>query len=229
MYYFTDEELYKRVGEVKELAIEEISKNKELDRLCYKIHQDEMLYLHSKKVAELATGIGLAYKLDRRSILELCIGAYLHDVGKIKLDAAVLYKKGIFTDDERSYAQTHTTIGKALLEDIGVSDRIIEIAECHHKKLDGTGYPGPIDVDDIPLYAQIVTVADMFEAMTSDRCYRTAMDEEKVFKMLWKDKGINQIAVRILKQNITTVKAKIYMYGGAKTQKEENSKVIKMA
>ncbi len=215
MYYFTNGEMQERVRAVEEASVRKIKENKELERLGHNIKQDYMLQAHSKKVAELSTMIGIAYNLDKKSIIELCTGAYFHDIGKISLDSEVLYKKGIFTEDERSYTQTHTTIGRKLLEGTGVSEEIMEIAECHHKKLDGSGYPGPVYGDDIPLFAQIVTVADMFEAMTTDRCYRAAMDEQKVFKILNKDRGINQLAVKILEQNITTVRTKIYIYEGS--------------
>ena len=225
MYYFKDKEMFNRVKDIEDTAIKTLEPYKELSRLFHKIQKDDRLYLHSKKVAELATMIGFAYNLDRKSLIELSAGAFLHDVGKIELDAAILYKKGIFTEDERSYAQTHASIGKVLLDGTGATERMIQIAECHHKKLDGTGYPGPVDIDDISLFAQIVTVADMFEAMTADRCYREAMEEKQVFKILKKDRGINQLAVRLLEQNITTCRAKIYVYGELENIETDTTKM----
>ena len=202
MYKLKDERMLGDVRKVGLYALKSIMGDKVLSKISGKIYEDKELFTHSLNVAEISTYLGIIYKFDLNELINLYTGAYLHDAGKLNLDRKILYKKGIFTDKERSYTETHTTIGYKLLKDTSLNESALEIVRSHHEKLDGSGYPDMLDNEEISIYTQIVTVADMFEAMTSDRCYRKAMEQEKVFNKLQNDKGINQTCVDILMNSV---------------------------
>ena len=114
----------------------------------------------------------------------------LHDVGKIAISDSILLKPGRLTKDEFELMKTHTTEGSAIIEHIKgigtdeyekVSD---DIARYHHERFDGRGYPEGLVGDEIPVAAQIVAVADVYDALVSKRCYKDAYGKGEAFKMI---------------------------------------------
>ena len=97
------------------------------------------------------------------------IAAQLHDIGKIGMSDAVLQKKGRLTREEFAFIQLHPQIGRRILERVTLFDKYLSVVELHHENTDGTGYPYGLCVEQIPLEARIVRVADAFDAMTRDR------------------------------------------------------------
>lgn len=116
--------------------------------------------------------------------------AALHDLGKIAIPDGVLLKKGRLTDEEFATMKTHTTKGGEFIQRIdNVWDEeygtiSYEIAKYHHERFDGRGYPEGLKADEIPISAQLVSVADVFDALTHERCYKPAFDEDKAFNMI---------------------------------------------
>ena len=108
----------------------------------------------------------------------------LHDVGKINVTDSILNKPGSLTKEEMDVIKTHTTNGAAILKDFTSIPSIIEGAMYHHERYDGTGYPEGLKGEEIPLIARIIGVADAFDAMNSDRCYRKAFPMEKIIEEL---------------------------------------------
>lgn len=114
----------------------------------------------------------------------------LHDIGKIAIDADVLNKPGRLTDEEFEHIKQHTTIGYDMLTDIpiGQGNELVEVARqiCrwHHERYDGRGYPDGLEGDDIPISAQVVALADVYDALTSERCYKPAFTHEKALEMI---------------------------------------------
>ncbi len=197
------EELEKMICNVEEYSMISIAYNKDLIELYKKIEKDKELFHHSKNVARLSCGVGLIYGFNLNELINLYTGALLHDIGKLKLNRKILYKKGIFTDSEKQYTETHPSIGYKLVKDLKLEHIITDIIKCHHEKLDGTGYPESLRGNELSIFVQIVTVADMYEAMVSDRCYRKALPMEAVFDILRKDNGINKVVLQILKNNVS--------------------------
>lgn len=124
------------------------------------------------------------------------IAAPLCDLGNVAISTHILQKKGSLTDDEAEQMQKHTTIGAGILKDIqSIGDyndfikMAIEIAQSHHENWDGSGYPEGMKGEDIPLAAQIVAVASEYCALTENRAYRGAYDEEETFKIMEKEVG----------------------------------------
>ena len=133
---------------------------------------DTYTYGHSERVAAYAVAIAEALALDPIDVMTIRVGASLHDIGKVRVPPTILNKPGKLTPEEFDIIKKHPEWGLELLEDIEFPWLIRPIIRWHHEKLDGTGYPDGLAGDDIPLHAQIVCVADVFDAMTSARSYQ---------------------------------------------------------
>lgn len=134
--------------------------------------------------------------LTNKYINDMVLAAPLHDIGKIHISDTVLNKPGKLTDDEFTLMKTHTTAGRELLEkakgdlgDIHYLNIAIEMAAYHHEWENGKGYPYGITDKEIPLCAKILAVADVFDALTSKRCYKSAMPFEKACSIIREEKG----------------------------------------
>ena len=134
--------------------------------------------------------------LTDRYMEDMIVAAPLHDIGKIHIPDAVLNKPGRLTDEEFALMKTHTTAGEELLdharEELGASDYLNmaeEMAAYHHEWWNGKGYPHGVSGEDIPLCARIMAVADVFDALTSNRCYKSAMPLEKAYAIIREETG----------------------------------------
>jgi putative nucleotidyltransferase with HDIG domain len=130
---------------------------------------------HSQRVAEYSRKLAVALKLPNRVVDVIESGALLHDIGKIGIPDALLFKPAALDADERRIVGTHPVIGARLIESISSMEEVVPCVLHHHEKIDGTGYPAKLLGDAIPLGARVIAVADSFDAMTTDRPYRRAM------------------------------------------------------
>ena len=124
------------------------------------------------------------------------MAAPMHDIGKIGVSDAILQKPGRLTEEEFAKMKEHTVIGKQIMEETlskienhQYVEMARDVAWCHHEKWDGTGYPRGIAGTDIPLSARIMAVADVFDAVSQHRCYRTAMSLEQSFAIIEEGRG----------------------------------------
>lgn len=134
--------------------------------------------------------------LTDRYLSDMVVAAPLHDIGKIHIPDAVLNKPGKLTEEEFEIMKTHTTAGKELLNhakaELGESEYLnmaVEMAAYHHEWWNGKGYPYGISGKEIPLCARIMAVADVFDALTSKRCYKNAMPLEKAYAIIREESG----------------------------------------
>ena len=139
---------------------------------------------HSDRVSDYATEIASALQLPREEIETIRIGARLHDIGKIGIPDAVLQKTGYLTPEEYALVKLHPQIGKRILERVGRFDKYLPIVELHHEDQDGRGYPYGLKADQVPFSVRIVHVADVYDALTTDRAYRTAMSQTRAIEIL---------------------------------------------
>ena len=130
---------------------------------------------HSDRVSEYSVLIGKNMGLSEDDLQKLKIGGLFHDIGKIGVPDSILLKESKLTDEEYSEIKNHPSIGKHILSNATIFQDIIPIVYHHHEKFDGTGYPGKLKGEDIPLLARIAAIADTFDAMTSKRSYRDAL------------------------------------------------------
>jgi len=148
--------------------------------------------LHSKRVQEYA--LLLARRLGIKegdTLVGLEMGALLHDVGKIGVPDGILLKKGGLTDEERDVVRRHPDLGASLLQRIPFLAGAREIVESHHEKFDGSGYPKGLKGEEIPIGARIFAVADVFDALTTDRPYRAALPYRSAADMIARESAVH--------------------------------------
>ncbi len=155
--------------------------------------KDPLTAGHSEKVNEYSKGIARELGFGETEIDVLSVAALLHDYGKIGIDDIILKKKNELTPDEYDIVKQHVMITKNILEKMRLSRKyrtVPFVASCHHEVLDGSGYMKGIQSNDIPFMAKILTVADVFEALTADRHYRKAFSPKAAFEILDENKGV---------------------------------------
>lgn len=132
--------------------------------------------------------IGKRRGLSKEDLTNLAKGAILHDIGKIDLNEAILLKAASLTQEEYSHIKEHSSLGYTFLRhNRALSEEAKLIALQHHERLDGSGYPKGLKGDEIHLFARITAVADMFDALTTARCYRKSMSNHKAYDILTED------------------------------------------
>lgn len=136
---------------------------------------DGELYHHSVNVALFALGVAIGMGLTESQMVDLGVGALLHDIGKLRIPEVILKKPGRLTDEEFEHMKLHTTYGYQVLRESGdLSTTSTLVALEHHERVDGTGYPRGLRGDEIHLYGRITGLVDVYEALTANRVYRPA-------------------------------------------------------
>jgi PAS domain S-box-containing protein len=146
---------------------------------------------HVKRVAEYSKVLALSYGLSINEVEILEQASPMHDIGKVGIPDAILNKPGKLTSQEFEVMKTHVDIGYKMLQS---SERTLLksaaiVAHEHHEKWDGSGYPRGLKGEEIHIYGRITALADVFDALGSDRCYKKAWDDEKVFSFLREESG----------------------------------------
>ncbi|MDI6617396.1 MAG: HD-GYP domain-containing protein [Clostridiales bacterium] len=144
---------------------------------------------HSMRVFEYAEKIARNMKYSEEHIENLRIASLLHDIGKIGIPEAILNKPGRLSEDEYAVIKQHPVIGANIIKDVDALKKSPKIVRWHHERYDGKGYPDGIGGDDIPLDAYIISIADAFDAMRSDRPYRRAMTKSQAVNIIKDERG----------------------------------------
>lgn len=140
---------------------------------------------HCYRMANYATALGRALHLEENELKALYRGAFLHDIGMLSIPDGILHKGGRLEPEEYEVIKSHTAIGDALCANLRTLHPVRPIVRHHHERLDGSGYPDGLRGDEVPVLAQIVSIVDLFEAITMGREYvapRTAADAIKVLR-----------------------------------------------
>ena len=145
---------------------------------------------HSRRVAEYSKMLAQALGKDEKAQQEIYLFALLHDIGKIGIPDGIINKKGRLTDEEYAEIKKHPKIGYEILKSITILPNLKAGVRWHHERLDGSGYPDGLKDEDIPEYAKIISVADAYDAMTSNRSYRDSLPQEVVRSEIEKQIGI---------------------------------------
>jgi HD-GYP domain-containing protein (c-di-GMP phosphodiesterase class II) len=188
-----------QVAIVVEKMTESVLRNKDaLVSLTRIKNKDEYTYLHSLSVAALCISFGQHLGLESGQIKALGIGGLLHDIGKVRMPLGVLNKPGPLTEKEFESMKTHVAHGNRILQDTtGVDEFSICVCHHHHERLDGTGYPDGLKGDEISKFGQIAAIVDIYDALTSERCYKDAMPPTDALKKLfeWSESYLNRSLV----------------------------------
>ena len=145
---------------------------------------------HSHRVSALCKSMGEALGLSEYKIKELKTVGLLHDIGKIAIDEKLLNKPGKLTDDEWKEIKRHPEIGYRILSAVNQMSEMAEYVLAHHERWNGEGYPKGLKEEDIPLMSRIIAIADAYDAMTSERSYRSALSAEATIAELQKNAGL---------------------------------------
>lgn len=172
--------VFKNVKKIEGLVDEllmEISRKSDLSYMAVELMGTDMsTYFHSVNTAIISLLMAMDLKMSRTMCRDIGLGAILHDIGKTRIDSRILNKVERFNEEEWIEMKSHVDCGYELIKALTAMNGIVKsIVLKHHEKLDGSGYPNGITAEAIPEYVRIVTVADMFDAMTSDRIYRRRM------------------------------------------------------
>lgn len=174
------------VVEVTNKSIDAIFNNPDSLACMLNIRQkDEYLLEHSVAVSIYITLFARYLGLARDIIEQLSMGAFLHDIGKIKIPDNILHKPGKLTDDEFTIMKTHANHSINIIKATpGVSILSLEVAALHHEKLNGEGYPFQVKGEDISLYGRMISICDIFDALTATRVYKEGFNHGKAFAIL---------------------------------------------
>jgi len=142
---------------------------------------------HRQRIANYASALGEDLSLANDDLAALNRGGYLHDIGKIAIPDAVLQKPAPLTEAEFDLMKQHTIIGERLCGNLRLLGPVRSIVRHHHERLDGTGYPDGLQGEHVPLLAQIVSIADVYDAITTTRPYRAALSPERAYEELRHD------------------------------------------
>jgi putative nucleotidyltransferase with HDIG domain len=144
---------------------------------------------HCERVADYACALARDLGFDEITMFWFRIGALLHDVGKIVVPSEILNKPGKLSDEEREIMERHAAAGSDLLRDIDFPWDVLPMVRGHHERWDGRGYPDKLAGEHIDLTARIICVADVFDALTTDRPYRAAFTRDQALTMMSSDSG----------------------------------------
>ncbi|WP_448211270.1 HD-GYP domain-containing protein [Colwellia sp. MEBiC06753] len=143
---------------------------------------------HSINCAILMAIFAKHLKIDRETIEQLSIGAFLHDIGKVLLPNEILNKPDTLDDTEQKIVRSHVALGEKILEDTPhISHIVMSMVKEHHERLDGKGYPKQLQSADISKFGKMMAIVDSYDAMTSDRVYQQAVAPITAFKTLIKE------------------------------------------
>ncbi len=144
---------------------------------------------HTQRVTELSGRLGRAMGLAADGLVQMRRGALLHDIGKLGVPDAILHKPGPLTEDEMAVMRRHPIYARDVLAPIAYLRRALEVPHYHHEKWDGTGYPEGLSGEQIPLAARIFAVADVYDALRSDRPYRPGWTEAATRAYIYEQAG----------------------------------------
>lgn len=218
--------LYVRQKHLEQLVIEQFYENENNNKLMIAILSHIVEFrngesgahvLHVNQITELLLKQLILhtdqYPLSQSDITLIGMASSLHDIGKIAISEEVLNKPGRLTDEEFEIIKTHAAIGADILLSLPADQQSVplvrmafEICRWHHERYDGKGYPDGLKGDDIPIAAQVVALADVYDALTSERCYKKAYSHEDALNMILDGQcgSFNPLLLQCL-QEITTV------------------------
>ncbi|HON28090.1 MAG TPA: HD domain-containing protein [Mesotoga infera] len=176
------------------------------NQLMYELRRkDDYTALHTLRVLKLCYGFGKSLSLEKMDLFNLSIGAMLHDYGKVDIPYEILNKPSLLTDEEYSIIKCHPIYGDKYLGDLRFPGTVRDIVKHHHERIDGNGYPDNLMGDEIHYLVQIVAIADVYDALTTDRPYRKALSREEALSYL-KEKGGQIIEIGLLRKFISYVR-----------------------
>ena len=166
---------------------------------------------HCRRLSFFSVELGIRLGLDRKDLLALHRGGYLHDIGKIGIPDSILNKAGQLNEDEWKIMRSHVIRGEEICRPMQSLVNVLPIIRHHHERWDGTGYPDRIQGEQIPLLARILQIADVFDALSSERSYKKSLTVDQACRQLekeveagWRDPELVPLFVNMLEKDDET-------------------------
>lgn len=171
-------------------------------------HRDENTGKHCQRLAVASVMLGEALGLPSQDLTALYRGGYLHDIGKIGIPDAILFKRGALTSEEWEVMQSHPVRGEEICGPMRSLAPVLPIIRNHHERWDGSGYPDGLAGEEIPLLARILQVADIYDALITERSYKPALTPDGAFAVMeeevrrgWRDPELIQLFASTIQTN----------------------------
>lgn len=175
---------YTRITSLVEKSLAFLASNESLRCMAALLSHDYSVHTHSMQVFVYTTAILLSMKVDQYTLVQAGIGALLHDIGKTRIPTEILSKPGPLTPEERVTINTHPTKGVALCQDVALTPTATQGILMHHERMDGSGYPGGLAGELIPVHVRALCVADVYDALTTTRSYAPAMPPFQALRLM---------------------------------------------
>ncbi|RLA83149.1 MAG: hypothetical protein DRG78_05235 [Epsilonproteobacteria bacterium] len=170
---------------------------------------DYYTYTHSVNVSIYAVGFASYLKFPQKDIHTIGMAAILHDLGKKDIPTEIVNKKGKLTDEEFTIMKNHSSYSVRILKEMGNTDALmLDIIEQHHEKLDGSGYPYGLKADEIHFFSQIISICDIFDALTTKRSYKNALQSYDALTIMYHNMS-NELNLKLLKKFINFMNEKV--------------------
>jgi putative two-component system response regulator len=173
-------------------------------------HRDEYTGKHCQRLAVASVMLGEALGLPSQDLTALYRGGFLHDIGKIAIPDAILFKQGKLSDEEWKVMRSHPARGEEICRPMRSLAPVLPIIRSHHERWDGSGYPDGLAGEDIPLLARIMQVADIYDALTTERPYKPSLSPEEAFAVMeeevrrgWRDPELVPLFASTIQTNPT--------------------------
>ncbi|MGH9558744.1 MAG: HD domain-containing phosphohydrolase [Bryobacteraceae bacterium] len=193
-------------------------------------HRDKYTGQHCERLAAYSIALGQALGLSRQEQLALYRGGYLHDVGKIGIPDAILFKRGLLTDEEWRTMRLHTIRGEEICRPMKTLAPVLPIIRSHHERWDGSGYPDGLSGEEIPLLARILQVADIYDALTTARPYKPAFTHQHAIEIMleearrgWRDPELVPLFAEISQKQPDAAPTQVSMQQSLENMRRELS------
>ena len=171
-------------------------------------HRDRYTGLHCERLATYSIALASALGLPKYEQLALFRGGYLHDIGKISIPDAILFKHGLLTEEEWETMRQHTIRGEQICRPMKTLAPVLPIIRSHHERWDGSGYPDGLVGENIPLLARILQVADIYDALTTARPYKPAFTHDRAMAIMleearrgWRDPELVPLFAEVIRRH----------------------------
>ena len=188
----------KDVDEKTAKAIREIMSISSLSGVVDKLFLDDMLYTHSIRVSKLATQLGITMNLSDELGYQICVAGLLHDLGKVNTPKEILYKPGKLTEEEFEIIKEHPIDGYNFCKQAGVDDTVCNMVLKHHVKKNSKGYPEGYPTKTLP--EEIITVADIFCALSEKRTYHSALEYRQALDFVDSFEDLDKQVLKALRE-----------------------------
>lgn len=180
---------YSRIVNLVEKSLKFLAIDESLRRIAALASHDYTVHTHNVHVFVYTAAILQSLKADEYTMVQAGIGALLHDIGKARIPGDILSKPGPLTPEERAVINTHPARGMALCQEVPLTQTAAHCILMHHERMNGSGYPGGLPGELIPLHVRAVAVADVYDALTTKRSYADAMPAFQALRLMRDEMG----------------------------------------